>query len=108
MDKSMIAKAMVITWRKFGIITDKYAFDGNNITYWISVPEHSHIKNAQGEEMAGRTLANRFKEALIDMCRSTPTSEPRFNVTVKFKIRKVEWTAEMEYKAEQAAMSELL
>lgn len=86
---NLMAKGILLGLAQLGlrIEADKVSDDGIEIIY-ISVPERSYNLNVHGEEMAGRLLAKRFKDKLINL-RSNDT-------IVKWKTRTGEyWTKEL-------------
>ena len=88
----MLGETMLITWAGFGLFITKTDETQENLTIYISVPRTSYERNAYNEEMSGRFLAKRFKEAMNDMGLK--------RLTVKYKIRDEIWTKEKRVEAE--------
>ena len=86
----------MISWAGFGVCIVKEVEHDGRIEIYITVPEHSYRRNVDGEEIAGRVLAKRFKTALTEMGVT--------GLTVKFQIRPENWTKEMGEKAEKDMM----
>ena len=59
--------AIAITWARFGVKIEKENETQDMFEIYISVPERSFHRNVNNEEMAGRTLAKRFKDVLTEM-----------------------------------------
>lgn len=88
-----MGSVMMIVWAGLGLQIENTKENIESLEIWISVPEHSHHKNAKGEEMAGMNLAKRFKTTLVEMGVK--------RLTVKARIRAGEyWTEEMSQVAE--------
>ena len=62
-----LGEAILITWARYGLRIEKQNESVDCLEIYISVPEHSYATNAYGQEMAGLTLARRFKKALTEM-----------------------------------------
>lgn len=84
---------MMLGWAQMGVVLDKQLETQESLTIYISVPEHSYERNAQGVEMAGTHLAKRIKEILAEMGVK--------RLTVKYKIRTGDyWTKEKSKQAD--------
>ena len=92
---SAIGEVMMITWAGFGLKIERHNETQERLEIFISVPEHSFKLNVNQEEMAGMTLAKRFKETLTEM------GVKRLVVKSRTRIGEV-WTKEM---AEDAELS---
>ena len=66
-DNDRLARIAYITWSSMGITFDRQEETTEQLTMWISVPEHSHHTDDDGIEMADMHLAKRFKNALTKM-----------------------------------------
>jgi len=90
---SGLGEAMMISWASFGVRIEKQRESIYSLEIYISVPEHSYILNADGEEMAGEILAKRFKTVLTDIGVK--------RLTVKYKVRAGEsWSEKLAKDAE--------
>lgn len=90
---SVIGNAIAITWAGFGLRIEKTTETQDMLEVYISVPESSFHRNVNGDEVAGATLAKRFKSSLIEMGVK--------RLTVKSRIRCGEaWTKELADEAE--------
>lgn len=88
-----IGSAMMITLAGLGVKIEREIEGADGLAVYISVPEHSYQFNANGSEMAGTTLAKRYKRAMEDMGVK--------RLTVKSRIRSGEmWTEDMRTMAE--------
>lgn len=88
-----LGEGMMLALAGFGVELENMIETVDELTIYISVPEHSYHKNDKNEEMAGMVLAKRFKKTL------TKLGVKR--LTVKSRIRKGEmWTKEMANDAE--------
>lgn len=86
----------MISWAGFGVRIVKEVEHDGRIEIYITVPEHSYRRNVDGEEMAGRVLAKRFKTTITEMGVT--------GLIVKFRTRSENWTKEMGEKAEKDMM----
>ena len=86
---------MLIVFAEQGLTIENIKEEPESLTIYISVPEDGYHANVHGEIMAGKVLARRFKEVLLDMGVK--------RLTVKSKIRKGDiWTEE---KSKDAALN---
>lgn len=93
-DKSLHG-AVLIAWAKYGVRFDKHSETYEELRLYISVPEHSFHKDANGNELAGMYLARRFMTVFKEM------GVKRLKVLAK--IRKGEyWSATDDAAAEEA------
>jgi len=104
MNGIMLRNIAFVTWYGMGVVVDHIDTASNNdMTYYISVPEHSFQTNVKGEVMAGGKLATRFQTVLREMCGDTTGK-----IQVRYKVRKDEnWTAEKQAVAEAVAKNML-
>ena len=83
----------MIVWAEQGLTIENIIEEPENLTIYISVPEDGYNQNVHGEIMAGKVLAKRFKEVMIDMGVK--------RLTVKSRIRKGDiWTEQKSKDAE--------
>lgn len=84
----------MIVFAEQGLTIENVKEEPESLTIYISVPEDGYHTNVHGEIMAGKVLAKRFKEVMIDMGVK--------RLTVKSKIRRGDiWT---EQKSKDAAL----
>lgn len=62
-----IGAAMMITFAGYGLKGENQEETQESLKLWVSVPEHSYSKDADGTEIADRVLASRFKEMLTTL-----------------------------------------
>lgn len=83
---------MLIVFAEQGLTIENVKEEPESLTIYISVPEDGYHTNVHGEIMAGKVLARRFKEIMLDMGVK--------RLTVKSKIRKGDvWTEEKSKRA---------
>ena len=88
-----LGEAMMITLAGFGLKIENQIETPEKFEVYISVPEHSFVRNADQEEMAGMILAKRYKQVM----RSIGMSQ----LVVKSRVRHGEyWTKDMANEAE--------
>ena len=86
---------MLIVFAEQGLTIENINEEPESLTIYISVPEDGYHTNVHGEIMAGKVLARRFKEILMDMGVN--------RLTVKSRIRNGDiWTEE---KSKDAALN---
>ena len=91
--KSMIGESMMIVWAELGLTIDNVVEEQEQLTIFISVPEKGYRKHSGGETLAGKFLAQRFKDTMTDLGVK--------RLTVKSKIRSGDvWTEEKAKAAE--------
>ena len=84
---------MLIVFAEQGLTIESVKEEPERLTIYISVPEDGYHRNVHGEVMAGKVLARRFKEVMLDMGAK--------RLTVKAKIRSGDiWTEEKAKTAE--------
>lgn len=89
-----LAEGMMLALAGEGIKIENQKEEGGCLINYISVPEHSYVVDAHGNEMAGDYLAKRTKEIFHDLGTK--------NVIWKCRIRKGEtWTKEMDKAAQE-------
>ena len=85
---------MLIVFAEQGLAIESVREEPESLTIYISVPEDGYHENVHGEIMAGKVLARRFKEIMLDMGVK--------RLTVKARIRSGDiWTEE---KSKSAAL----
>ena len=94
-----MGSAFYIAWKGLGIVFDDVIETYDYLIIYISVPSSSEHKDVHGNEMAGKHLAHRFKDTLVEMGIK--------NLTVKCKVRDEFWTKEKDKFATEAAKKEL-
>lgn len=88
-----LGKIMMVTWAGFGVVIEQENESQESLELCISVPETSYRRDASGDEMAGDTLARRFKKAMTEMGVK--------RLAVKSRIRYGDhWTKELAENAE--------
>ena len=91
--RSIIGESMMIVWAELGLTIDHVVEEQEQLTIFISVPENGYRKHSSGETMAGKFLAKRFKDAMMDLGVK--------RLTIKSKIRSGDiWTEEKARAAE--------
>lgn len=93
-------EVMLITWASLGLRIEKSNETPEHLEIYISVPETSYHLNINKEQMAGMTLAKRFKTVMNDMGIK--------KLVVKSRIRKGDnWTKEKAKAAEEQMKYEI-
>lgn len=64
MAQTPMGNAFLINWYRRGVEIEKVTRTSNEITMFITVPEHNVMYNSANIEMAGSALAKAFKEAI--------------------------------------------
>ena len=85
---------MLIVFAEQGLTIENVKEEPESLTIYISVPEDGYHTNVHGEIMAGKVLARRFKEIMLDM------GVKRLTVKSRIRIGDI-WTAE---KSKDAAL----
>lgn len=62
-----IGNVVMQVWTEKGVQIERVDESPALLQVWISVPEHSWCKAADGNEMAGDYLARRFKTVMTEM-----------------------------------------
>lgn len=84
----------MIVFAEQGLTIENVKEEPESLTIYISVPEDGYHTNVHGEIMAGKVLARRFKEIMLDMGVK--------RLTIKSRIRNGDiWT---EAKSKDAAV----
>lgn len=84
---------MLIVFAEQGLTIENVKEEPESLTIYISVPEDGYHTNVHGEIMAGKVLARRFKEIMLDMGVK--------RLTVKSRIRSGDvWTKDKSKDAE--------
>lgn len=100
MNNEMLAKAMIITFRGFGIEIDALEDYRGGIKFLFTVPSSSEHKDAHGLEMSGKHLASVVKNKLEEM---------GFVFTdIRYHIRNEHWTEAKRRSAEAQAKFDVL